>query len=822
MKREILFCLPSWAILLGALSFAQDSTSLQSTYPGDAVDPHDTAEQVNDYVVDLAAFQSSYGYTYGVAPLAKSSMDFQPTPWFFNAAMSAQAISSNTLLGVPFARNSYDYWNTPGAGINHDPSANSAGTPVDTSSLVGNQFGYVFSEYSANDPNAPSIDYGQIIGGAVNYEVTIPSRLYVSRVNAATNSADWLCDLSSFGVGGVDAGGRVSFRADEFSVTDCGGYLALTGDNWYRVDLLGRSSSVVNVIHELGADDAAATSHLLVTAGVDHGPPTIVPGAFAPGGIPILMGLNYSGELVYGASTLSATTLHWAGATGTRGNASYSKAQFPGIFGTTIGTGGALLVPGYNKMGIWGVSTTGLPVGATYLQLPALLVDNDDAWQSDALGAAGSLSFCNFYSSTFWRGGTGQVAVGKDVSGRLLAAATGFHPAYSSATDPNNLIAVARTADGTNVEWTVAAWTALNDGKAVYSAYGTTPIGKIVAQSSALTESGPSLSSPMIDSVGNVYFLARVELTGQEWREGLLRAVYDAASFSYRLELVMMEGDVFQGGNSGVAYQVNTLFVTGTSGSTPQTTYSGNINQDAYNGLDPSTLPAGTPKALGGLVVSANIVYDTSGDGLFERQVDVPTSTDQDYMVLLYVGNAEDCNGNGVPDDIDIADGTSTDVDLDGVPDECGAGVGYCFGDGTGTACPCGNDGNPGEGCANSTGNGAVLVGTGSNSVGADDLSFTLLQALPSQGALLFVANNQLSGLYFGDGLRCAGGSLKRLGVRMPNASGTAHWNPGMAASGGWMAGDTRNFQAWYRDPVGSPCANEFNTSNGVNITFAP
>ena len=30
-----------------------------------------------------------------------------------------------------------------------------------------------------------------------------------------------------------------------------------------------------------------------------------------------------------------------------------------------------------------------------------------------------------------------------------------------------------------------------------------------------------------------------------------------------------------------------------------------------------------------------------------------------------------DCNGNGVEDAVDIARGTSSDADLDGVPDEC-------------------------------------------------------------------------------------------------------------------------------------------------------
>jgi hypothetical protein len=36
---------------------------------------------------------------------------------------------------------------------------------------------------------------------------------------------------------------------------------------------------------------------------------------------------------------------------------------------------------------------------------------------------------------------------------------------------------------------------------------------------------------------------------------------------------------------------------------------------------------------------------------------------------------AVDCNGNGLPDACDIADGTSPDIDADGVPDECAPGI---------------------------------------------------------------------------------------------------------------------------------------------------
>lgn len=150
-------------------------------------------------------------------------------------------------------------------------------------------------------------------------------------------------------------------------------------------------------------------------------------------------------------------------------------------------------------------------------------------------------------------------------------------------------------------------------------------------------------------------------------------------------------------------------------------------------------------------------------------------------------------------------------------------GLVYCEGDGSAQTCPCGNPGLAGEGCANSTGAGAGLLGSGSASVNQDDLLLSASRLPAGQPALLFAGLNAVqsgNGAHFGDGLRCAGGAVKRLGVLASDVSGEAQWGPGLAPAGGWLPGDTRRFQVWYRDPSGSPCGTAFNLTNGFELSF--
>ncbi|MCB9914582.1 MAG: hypothetical protein H6828_05465 [Planctomycetes bacterium] len=150
----------------------------------------------------------------------------------------------------------------------------------------------------------------------------------------------------------------------------------------------------------------------------------------------------------------------------------------------------------------------------------------------------------------------------------------------------------------------------------------------------------------------------------------------------------------------------------------------------------------------------------------------------------------------------------------------------YCFGDGSGTPCPCANGGSASSGCANSVNAaGAALAGTGSFSLSAANSVLSGSGLVPNQPGLYFQGDNQVNGgagTQFGDGLRCAGGNVVRLQVRVADASGNSATSVDIGAAGGVSAGQTKRYQLWYRDLSGSPCGSAFNLTNGVEATWAP
>ncbi len=132
-------------------------------------------------------------------------------------------------------------------------------------------------------------------------------------------------------------------------------------------------------------------------------------------------------------------------------------------------------------------------------------------------------------------------------------------------------------------------------------------------------------------------------------------------------------------------------------------------------------------------------------------------------------------------------------------------------------------------GQANSTGSPAVLGAAGSPQLAADELTL-FVNGAPPQQTTLFLASRTggfTPGAGGSQGNLCLGGSIGRFSgpgeIRVSSAQGRAalHVNlaqlPEGGASSAAMAGETWNFQAWYRDVNPGPTSN---FSSAVAVTF--
>jgi hypothetical protein len=157
------------------------------------------------------------------------------------------------------------------------------------------------------------------------------------------------------------------------------------------------------------------------------------------------------------------------------------------------------------------------------------------------------------------------------------------------------------------------------------------------------------------------------------------------------------------------------------------------------------------------------------------------------------------------------------------------AGTGFCFGDGTATACPCGVNGTEGKGCPNSLfASGARLETRGDASVGNDTLAL-IGTRMPNSSALYFQGTAQQNGglgAVFGDGLRCAGGAVIRLGTKFNVANASRYPDVGdlaVSVRGLVAPGDVRAYQTWYRNADPAFCtASTFNLTNGITLSWQP
>ncbi|MBL8857362.1 MAG: LamG domain-containing protein [Planctomycetes bacterium] len=154
---------------------------------------------------------------------------------------------------------------------------------------------------------------------------------------------------------------------------------------------------------------------------------------------------------------------------------------------------------------------------------------------------------------------------------------------------------------------------------------------------------------------------------------------------------------------------------------------------------------------------------------------------------------------------------------------------GACFGDGSGTACPCSNEGPVSweGGCKNSRNVGAQLTVRGSPRTSFDSATLTVLEMTIGAPCLFFQGTalvNGGAGITFGDGLLCVGGTITRLGVKfstdhfayLPHAGDPTLSVLGLVPGGG----GERYYQAWYRDAADYCSSSTYNLTNAVRVPW--
>jgi Tol biopolymer transport system component len=151
-------------------------------------------------------------------------------------------------------------------------------------------------------------------------------------------------------------------------------------------------------------------------------------------------------------------------------------------------------------------------------------------------------------------------------------------------------------------------------------------------------------------------------------------------------------------------------------------------------------------------------------------------------------------------------------------------------------ACPCSNPpAGAGRGCDNSSATGgAVLAASGVSYLSSDSLVFTTSAEKPSATSIVLQGSALVpNGVVFGQGVRCAGGALKRLytktavngSISAPGAGDPAVSLRSAQLGDALQPGSTRWYLVYYRDPIvlGScPVTSTFNATQTGSIAWQP
>jgi hypothetical protein len=189
----------------------------------------------------------------------------------------------------------------------------------------------------------------------------------------------------------------------------------------------------------------------------------------------------------------------------------------------------------------------------------------------------------------------------------------------------------------------------------------------------------------------------------------------------------------------------------------------------------------------------------------------------------LGLATARSVPGTPIGDDVDALDALH----------EPWPGNGFCFGDGSGTACPCANFGAVGRGCGNSSNSlGGLLWANGFASISNDTVHFTVSGLTNPNPALTILVQgtgvvNGGNGAAFGDGLRCLSGSTKRLYKRNllcgnREYGATVPGDLPVSVAGTLGGPGPMNYQVWYRNGGTFCTASTLNFTNAYRIVWTP
>jgi len=218
--------------------------------------------------------------------------------------------------------------------------------------------------------------------------------------------------------------------------------------------------------------------------------------------------------------------------------------------------------------------------------------------------------------------------------------------------------------------------------------------------------------------------------------------------------------------------------------------------------LDGTQVLLGAPWTTTGSLLFAGHAY------LFEAFTDCNANALPDDTDIAF-GSSFDCNLNDVPDECDIAGGASEDCDGNDVPDECDPDLNR---DGIPDACE-GFWTNLGQALAGT--NGAPLFEGEGTLIPTDVVTLTLSNALPSSQTTLLVGISALMAPFKG-GVLVPNPAIMIFGLPTGPAGQlvlSAHWPGGLPPS------FTLYFQHWILDP-GGPAG--LAASNGLSGTTPP